>query len=167
MEQKNWAVVRTLVRYRRYDTAAELLLLNKICVLQSHLTNYFLPQQKLISKIRDSAKITKRYDPRPPRTGARPRARRSESRQGDHERDVGGADPAAIQRQIQALAQQQLTLTTSKASAGRKPPKVRTPQPVNISGETRYAATDTAAPRFRRPRGPAWRGTWRDRARRA
>jgi hypothetical protein len=31
-------------------------------VLQSPLTNYFLPQQKLVSKIRDGAKVTKTYD---------------------------------------------------------------------------------------------------------
>ena len=39
VEQKNWAVVRTVVGYHRYDTAAELLLLNKVWVLQSQLTN--------------------------------------------------------------------------------------------------------------------------------
>ncbi len=51
VEQKNWAVVRTVVGYHRYDTAAELLLLNEIWQLQSKLTNYFYPQQKLISKV--------------------------------------------------------------------------------------------------------------------
>lgn len=40
VEQKNWAVVRTVVGYHRYDTTAELLLLNKIWVLQSQMTNY-------------------------------------------------------------------------------------------------------------------------------
>lgn len=60
VEQKNWAVVRTVVGYHRYDTAAELLLLNKIWVLQSQITNFFLPQQKLISKVRDGAKVTKK-----------------------------------------------------------------------------------------------------------
>ena len=30
VEQKNWAVVRTVVGYYRYDTASELLLLNEI-----------------------------------------------------------------------------------------------------------------------------------------
>jgi hypothetical protein len=44
VEQKNWAVVRTVVGYHRYDTAAELLLLNEIWQLQSKLTNYFHPQ---------------------------------------------------------------------------------------------------------------------------
>jgi hypothetical protein len=59
VEQKNWAVVRTVVGYHRYDTPAELRLLNKIWVLQSQKTNYFLAQQKLISKVRDGAKVTK------------------------------------------------------------------------------------------------------------
>src|SRR5664279_4891877 len=62
VEQKNWAVVRTVVGYHRYDTRAELLLLNKIWVLQSQTTNYFLAQQKLVSKVRNGAKVTKKYD---------------------------------------------------------------------------------------------------------
>ena len=62
VEQKNWAVVRTVVGYHRYDTPTELVLLNKIWVLQSQMTNYFLAQQKLISKVRDGAKVTKKYD---------------------------------------------------------------------------------------------------------
>ena len=62
VEQKNWAIVRTVVGYHRYDTTAELLLLNRIWVLQSLMTNYFSPQQKLISKVRNGAKVTKNYD---------------------------------------------------------------------------------------------------------
>ena len=62
VEQKNWAVVRTVVGYHRYDTAAELLLLNEIWQLQSKLTNYFYPQQKLISKVRHGAKVSKKHD---------------------------------------------------------------------------------------------------------
>jgi hypothetical protein len=62
VEQKNWAVVRTVVGYHRYDTPAELALLNQIWVLQSQLTNYFLPQQKLLAKVRDGAKVTKTYN---------------------------------------------------------------------------------------------------------
>ncbi|WP_449561213.1 integrase catalytic domain-containing protein, partial [Mycolicibacterium mageritense] len=52
VEQKNWSAVRKMVGYHRYDTAAELVLLNKIWVLQSSLANYFYPQQKLESKVR-------------------------------------------------------------------------------------------------------------------
>ena len=62
VQQKNWVVVRAVVGYHRYDTTAELLLLNNIWLLQSQMTNYFLPQQKLLEKVRNGAKITKTYD---------------------------------------------------------------------------------------------------------
>ncbi|MFN8033729.1 MAG: transposase family protein [Mycobacterium sp.] len=62
VEQKNWAVVRTVVGYHRYDTASELLLLNEIWQLHSQLTNYFHPQQKLMSKVRTGAKVSRKHD---------------------------------------------------------------------------------------------------------
>jgi hypothetical protein len=62
VEQKNWAVVRTVVGYYRYDTAAERLLLNEIWRLQSQLTNYFHPQQKLTAKVRTGAKVSRNHD---------------------------------------------------------------------------------------------------------
>ena len=73
-------MVRTVVDYHRYDTPAELVLLNKIWVLQSQMTNYFLAQQKLISKVRDGAKVTKRYDVPRRRTAARSDTKRSAPR---------------------------------------------------------------------------------------
>jgi len=122
VEQKNWAVVRTVVGYHRYDTAAELLLLNKIWALQSQMTNYFLPQQKLVSKVRDGAKVTKKYDK------ATTPHRRAERHDAVADQDKAiladtytGLNPAAIQRQIQALTGQLLTLTTSKAASVTKP----------------------------------------------
>ena len=66
VEQKNWSVVRTLVGYYRYDTAAELLLLNEIWQLQSKLANYFYPQQKLISKARAGPRCPRNTTPPPP-----------------------------------------------------------------------------------------------------
>ncbi len=122
VEQKNWAVVRTVVGYHRYDTPAELLLLNQIWVLQSQVTNFFLPQQKLIAKVRDGAKITKTYD-----RATTPQAR-ADRHPGVTDEDktimtevFDGLNPAAIQRQIQALTAELLTLTTSKATARRTP----------------------------------------------
>ncbi len=119
VEQKNWTVVRTLVGYHRYDTAAELLLLNEIWQLQSKLTNYFYPQQKLISKVRDGAKVSKKHD----------KATTPFHRVIDHptmtvERIVvltrthSLINPAATQRQVQALIAQLLTITTGKAGPG-------------------------------------------------
>jgi hypothetical protein len=121
VEQKNWAVVRTVVGYHRYDTAAELLLLNEIWQLQSKLTNYFYPQQKLISKVRDGAKVSKKYD-----TAATPfhRAINHPTMTADRIAALaivhGRINPAAMQRRIQALTHQLLTLATSKAGPKTK-----------------------------------------------
>ena len=62
VEQKNWTHVRRSAGYLRYDTPRELDLLNQLWTLQSQLDNLFLPQQKLLTKTRIGAKVTKTYD---------------------------------------------------------------------------------------------------------
>lgn len=62
VEQKNWTEVRQSAGYYRYDTPRELDLLNQMWPLQSRLHNLFLPQQKLKTKTRVGAKVTKTYD---------------------------------------------------------------------------------------------------------
>jgi hypothetical protein len=135
VEQKNWAVVRTVVGYHRYDTASELLLLNEIWQLQCKLTNYFYPQQKLVSKVRTGAKVSKKHD----------KARTPFHRAIDHPtmtverivaltRTYSLINPAAIQRQIQALTAQLLTITTSKAGPTTKAQvnkRARSPEATN------------------------------------
>lgn len=121
-EQKNWAVVRAVVGYYRYDTASELLLLNEIWRLQSQLTNYFHPQQKLISKVRTGAKVSRKHD----------KATTPFHRAIDHpgmaldrivalKRTYSLINPAATQRQIQALTTQLFTLATTKAGPAAEP----------------------------------------------
>ena len=118
VEQKNWAVVRTVVGYHRYDTPAEVRLLNRIWALQSHLTNYFLAQQKLICKTRDGAKVTKKHDvPATPQQRAERHPSVSAEDKTIMEDVLAELNPAATQRQIQALTAELLTLTTSKAAA--------------------------------------------------
>ena len=122
VEQKNWSVVRALVGYHRYDTATELLLLNEIWKLQSLLTNYFYPQQKLVSKVRKGAKITKKHD----------EARTPFHRAIDHPdmtvarivaltRTYSLINPAATQRQVHALTAELFTLTTAKTGLHAQP----------------------------------------------
>lgn len=130
VEQKNWTTVRALVGYHRYDTPAELLLLNKIWTLQSLLANYFYPQQKLVLKVRDGAKITKKHD-----TAATPHRRAQAhpnlptTAKANLTRTYLHINPAALQRQIQALINELLTLTITKAGPQRKGPP--TPPPAN------------------------------------
>jgi hypothetical protein len=123
VEQKNWAVVRTVVGYYRYDTASELLLLNEIWCLQSKLTNYFHPQQKLISKVRTGAKVSRKHDKaRTPFYRAVDHPNTSVDRIVALKRTYSLINPAATGRQIQALTTQLITLATSKAPTGAAVP---------------------------------------------
>ncbi|GAC1451602.1 MAG: DDE-type integrase/transposase/recombinase [Pseudarthrobacter sp.] len=123
VEQKNWHVVRQTVGYHRYDTAAELELLNRIWALQGQLTNHFGPQQKLVKKIRTGAKITKKYD-LPATPYQRVLSDKGTVRQTVKtklKRENKPLNPAAIQRQVQALCAELLTLTTAKQSPRSQP----------------------------------------------
>lgn len=62
VEQKNWAVVRKAVGYRRYDSPSQLALLNELYASLRLYTNFFQPTQKLHSKHRHGAKLTRHYD---------------------------------------------------------------------------------------------------------
>ncbi len=62
VEQKNWTHVRELVGYLRFDTAAELELLNAIWELDCRFSNHLLAQQKLVTRRREGSKVIKRHD---------------------------------------------------------------------------------------------------------
>jgi Integrase core domain len=122
VEQKNWTTVRQLVGYLRYDTDAERDLLNQIWALQSLIGNHFYPQQKLISKVRDGAKITKRYDQAQTpyaRAMAHPAVKPLRRRRLTAQH--ASFNPAAVQRQIQALCGDLLVLATAKNQPTTKP----------------------------------------------
>ncbi|WP_306918360.1 MULTISPECIES: transposase family protein [unclassified Arthrobacter] len=118
VEQKNWHIVRQGVGYHRYDTAGELELLNRIWALQRLLTNHFGPQQKLLAKVRTGAKVSLTYDaPATPflrvLTDTGTVSKETKARLKRENRPL---NPAAIQRQIQAICTELLTLTTAKQS---------------------------------------------------
>jgi Integrase core domain len=62
VEQKNWDIARRTVGYWRYDSPAAVALLNQIWAALSPLINLFTPQQKLLTKTRVGAKVTKTHD---------------------------------------------------------------------------------------------------------
>jgi hypothetical protein len=123
VEQKNWARVRELVGYYRYDTAAELDLLNQIWALDAVFTNYFLPQQKLIFKQRNGAKVTKRHD-----TATTPH-QRAVAHEAIRKRPkitmnatFKRLKPAALSRQILALTGELEVRAQAKKAPRSKPP---------------------------------------------
>lgn len=62
VEQKNWTSVRQLFGYDRLDDKELVPLMNEIYRVQNLISNYFIPQMKLKSKVRIGAKIKKTYD---------------------------------------------------------------------------------------------------------
>lgn len=62
VEEKNWSVVRQAVGYARCDTDAEVELLNRLYQVLRLMTNFFMPQQKLVEKTRVGAKVVKKHD---------------------------------------------------------------------------------------------------------
>lgn len=122
VEQKNWARVRELVGYLRYDTAGELELLNQIWELDRIFTNYLLPQQKLISKTRQGARVIKKHDrgqtPHQ-RAVADPRVRKMPViRMNAQFKNI---HPAALSRQILDLTGRLETIAIAKRPAPVKP----------------------------------------------
>ncbi|MFZ2412623.1 MAG: transposase family protein, partial [Candidatus Cryosericum sp.] len=62
VEEKNNSVIRKFVGYDRHDTQEEVDLLNRLYRSLHLLVNWFLPSQKLLSKVRTGSHITKVYD---------------------------------------------------------------------------------------------------------
>lgn len=62
VEQKNWTHVRQLFGYDRIDDERFIPLMNEIYRVQNLLQNFFIPQYRLLSKVRVGAKIKKKYD---------------------------------------------------------------------------------------------------------
>ena len=63
VEQKNGAVIRRLVGYRRYQGVAAATLLAELYASARLFVNVFQPSFKLASKSRTGARVTKRYHP--------------------------------------------------------------------------------------------------------
>ena len=62
VEQKNWSVVRRYVGDLRFDTPAQLKLLDQLYELLHFYVNFFLPVMKLKEKVRQGSKVKRIYD---------------------------------------------------------------------------------------------------------
>ena len=62
IEQQNYSVVRRFAGYQRMDTEEQLKMLNKLYELLSDYQNFFQPVMRLKTKVRDGARVTRRYD---------------------------------------------------------------------------------------------------------
>lgn len=62
VEQQNYSVVRRFVGYGRLDTWQQLEMLNQLYEKLSDYQNFFQPIMRLKEKVRDGARVTRRYD---------------------------------------------------------------------------------------------------------
>lgn len=62
VEQKNWSIVRRFSGYSRYEGGDACAELNGLYAVVRGYVNFFMPSMKLVEKVRDGARVTKRYD---------------------------------------------------------------------------------------------------------
>ena len=62
IEQQNYSVVRRFVGYQRLDTEEQLKTVSKLYELLSDYQNFFQPGMRLKTKVRDGARVTRKYD---------------------------------------------------------------------------------------------------------
>ncbi len=120
VEQKNYSVVRRAVGYQRFDTDAQLRLLNQLYESLDLYTNFFQPSMKLQSKERHGARVKKKYD-----KARTPYQRlldssflKEETKQQLRER-YRALNPAQLKRQIERL-QRKLLATATSTTLSRK-----------------------------------------------
>jgi predicted DNA-binding transcriptional regulator AlpA len=104
VEQRNWQSVRRYVGYERYSTKAAYELLLKLYPLLCLQMNFLRPVRKLVSKERQGAKVSKRYDePRTPYQRLVASGILSEQAQARTDRQLQRLNPADLQRRINQL----------------------------------------------------------------
>ncbi len=122
VEQKNWTHVRRLVGYLRYDSPAELKVLNEIWTLDQRFTNLVCAQQKLISRERVGAKVIKRHDPaQTPHQRALAAGLVTPAQKAALTRTLNQLHPGELQRDIDALTARLERLALTKTTAPPRP----------------------------------------------
>ena len=125
VEQKNGAVVRRIVGYRRFEGLAAAAALAELYVSVRLFVNFFQPSFKLAEKTREGAKVYKRYHPPATpyqRLMADPRASEEVKRQVEAQRTE--LDPVRLLSDIRAVQQRLVEIadTPEMVAAIEQPP---------------------------------------------
>jgi hypothetical protein len=123
VEQKNYSVVRRAVGYQRYDTEAQLALLNELYATLRLYSNFFQPTMKLKSKERVGSRVIKRYDrAQTPYQRVLDAAQVSEAAKQQLRAKYKTLNPAALKRKLMRL-QERLLKSTATTKAVRVRPR--------------------------------------------
>ncbi len=141
VEQKNWSVVRRNVGYARFDTPEELAVLNELYSLVREHTNYFMPSAKLVSKTRDGARVTKRYDtPKTPYARVLASVHVTDAAKRRLRTRYDKLNPVKLKREIVALQKRLYELVSLKESIRRR--EVQAPDLDDIYDESTKVTFD-------------------------
>jgi hypothetical protein len=126
VEQKNWPVVRQQVGYARYDTPEELEALRELYGVLRLYVNFFQPQMKLLSKTRQGARVTRRFDrPRTPYQRVLESPHVSEEAKRRLRETYVALNPAQLKRDLATIQGRLLHLSSHKPATRkevRRPP---------------------------------------------
>ncbi len=121
VEQKNYSVVRRAVGYQRFDTDAQLRLLNQLYESLDLYTNFFQPSMKLQSKERHGARVKKRYDKaRTPYQRLLDSSFLKEETKQQLREPYRALNPAQLKRQLERLQRKLLATATSTALSRKR-----------------------------------------------
>ena len=123
IEQKNGAVVRRTVGYRRYEGLQAASVLARLYKSMRFYVNHFQPSFKLQAKARDGAKVRKTYHkPKTPYERLIADGRTTDELRRTLETVHAGLDPVALLRDIRALQAELVTLADQPIPNGAEPP---------------------------------------------
>ena len=125
IEQKNWTHVRKVLGYLRYDTVAEMKLINDLYRNELRLyKNYFQPVMKLISKERTGGRVKRKYaTPRTPYQRLMESGQLSEASQAELKSLYQSLNPAELKRQIEAKLEKLWQTYQQKTRGGQVDPQ--------------------------------------------
>ena len=116
VEQKNNSVVRRYAGHLRYDTNEQLTLLNEIYDRVRLMVNFFHPSMKLVSKTRNGAKTSRRYDnPTTPHQRLITSAHLPQEFKDALTEQFNELNPAELQREMVNLQQKLINVTVRNA----------------------------------------------------
>jgi len=124
VEQKNWSVVRRFAGYGRYEGDPACQALNDLYAVVRDYVNYCMPSMKLVEKIREGARVTKRHDKAQTpyhRILGSPKVPQAVKRQ--LRRRYATLNPAHLKREIERLQKALLTFTVRVSGTAPVRPK--------------------------------------------
>jgi len=133
VEQKNWSIVRRFSGYARYEGDEACEELNTLYGVVSLYVNHFTPSMKLVEKVRDGARVTKRYDKaQTPYARVLASPHISKTVKARLRKAHSTLNPAALKREIEGLQKrlQKLAIRLRRGTAA--PPKPSANHPWRI-----------------------------------